>query len=155
MIHETRPKLAGMRTSSPDQPPAPVVDALAWIHVRDGSLLCVRTRGADLFYLPGGKREPGESDEQAVAREVREEVGVILRPDTILPFTVVDEAAHGYPEGTRVRLSCHTADHDGDPAPANEIAEMAWLHHGDRPRCAPAVQRVLDVLHLSGEVRDL
>ncbi|PSK99660.1 ADP-ribose pyrophosphatase YjhB (NUDIX family) [Murinocardiopsis flavida] len=142
-----------MRTSTPGPPPAPAIDAIAWVHVRDGSLLCVRTRGVDLFYLPGGKREPGESDESAVAREVSEEVGVALRAGTIRPFAVVDEAAHNYPEGTRVRLSCYTADHEGDPVPANEIEEMAWLGSADRDRCAPAVQRILDALHLRGEVR--
>ncbi|HET6311147.1 MAG TPA: NUDIX domain-containing protein [Candidatus Nitrosotalea sp.] len=35
-------------------------------------LLTVRTSGKDAFYLPGGKREPGESDLDALLREVRE-----------------------------------------------------------------------------------
>ncbi|MBV2363916.1 NUDIX domain-containing protein [Streptomonospora nanhaiensis] len=126
--------------------PAPVIDALAWVHVRDRRLLCVRTIGLERYYLPGGKREPGESDEAAVAREVAEETGVELVPGTIAPFAVVDEAADNRPAGTRVRLSCYTADHTGEPAPANEIADLAWLAHADRDRCAPAVRRVLDLL---------
>ncbi|MFD0776806.1 NUDIX domain-containing protein, partial [Streptomonospora algeriensis] len=127
--------------------PAPVIDALAWVHVSGRRLLCVRTRGRSLYYLPGGKREPGESDEAAVAREAREEAGVALRPGTLAPFAVVDEAADGYGEGTRVRLACYTAEHTGEPAAAAEIAELAWLTSADRNRCAPAVQRVLDELH--------
>ncbi|MDA0566621.1 NUDIX domain-containing protein [Streptomonospora sp. S1-112] len=126
--------------------PAPVIDALAWVHVRDRRLLCARTIGRELYYLPGGKREPGESDAEAVAREAAEEVGVTLLPGTIAPFTVVDEAADHYPEGTRVRLSCYTAEHTGTPVAANEIADLAWFAHADRDRCAPAVRRVLDRL---------
>ncbi|MFA0122432.1 NUDIX hydrolase, partial [Vibrio sp. 10N.261.48.A2] len=42
-----------------------VIDKLAWIFIKDGKLLMVRSKGKELFYLPGGKREAGESDEQA------------------------------------------------------------------------------------------
>ena len=43
-----------------------VIDKLAWIFIEDGKLLMVRSKGKELFYLPGGKREAGESDEQAL-----------------------------------------------------------------------------------------
>ena len=55
-----------------------VVDALAWVYVRDGRVLKVRPRGKEVFYFPGGKREPGESDAEALVREVAEEVSVRL-----------------------------------------------------------------------------
>jgi 8-oxo-dGTP diphosphatase len=48
---------------------------------RDGRLLLIRRGhepGAGLWSLPGGRIEPGETDEQAVAREVREETGLIV-----------------------------------------------------------------------------
>lgn len=141
--------MASPRTGAADEP---VVDALAWVHVSGRRLLCVRTRGRSLYYLPGGKREPGESDEAAVAREAREEVGVALRPGTFAPFTVVDEVADGYREGTRVRLACYTAQHTGEPAAAAEIADLAWLGSADRDRCAPAVRRVLDELRRRGAI---
>lgn len=50
--------------------------------VADGRVLAARrTRPAELagrWELPGGKAEPGESDKDAVAREVREELGVVV-----------------------------------------------------------------------------
>ncbi|MFD3684480.1 NUDIX domain-containing protein [Nocardiopsis sp. NPDC058631] len=140
-----------MSSTPPAQPGTPaVIDALAWVHVRDGRLLCVRTEGVDLFYLPGGKREPGESDEAAVAREAREEVGVVLRPGTFRRVTVIDELAYDKAPGTRVRLACYSAEHDGEPAVANEIAELDWIGFSERERCAPAVRRLIETLHAQG-----
>ncbi|KUP98278.1 NUDIX hydrolase [Thermobifida cellulosilytica] len=129
-----------------------VVDALAWVCVRDGRVLKVRSRGKDVFYLPGGKREPGESDAAALVREVAEEVSVRLDPATLRLFTVVDERAHGYPEGTRVRLACYTAEFTGTLAPSSEIAELAWFTGADADRCAPAGVRVLEELARRGLV---
>ena len=46
-----------------------------------GRLLLVRRRnepGAGLWSLPGGRIEPGETEQQAVVREVREETGLTV-----------------------------------------------------------------------------
>ncbi|MFI6575267.1 NUDIX domain-containing protein [Nocardiopsis sp. NPDC050513] len=142
-------------TASPATPagvPA-VIDALAWVHVRDGRLLCVRSEDKDLLYVPGGKREPGESDEAAVAREAREEVSVELRPGTLRRVAVIDEAAHAQAPGTRVRLTCYTAEHDGDIVADNEISDLEWIGFAERDRCAPAVRRLVELLHAEGALR--
>ena len=57
-----------------DFPPMPVIDKLAWLRIENGRVLCTRSRGKDAFFLPGGKRESGESDEAELIREVREEL---------------------------------------------------------------------------------
>jgi 8-oxo-dGTP diphosphatase len=46
-----------------------------------GRLLLIKRRnepGAGLWSLPGGRIEPGETDEQAVVRETREETGLTV-----------------------------------------------------------------------------
>ncbi|MBB6118209.1 NUDIX hydrolase [Nocardiopsis algeriensis] len=129
-----------------------VIDALVWVHVRDGRVLCVLPERSDLLYSPGGKREPGESDEEGVAREALEEVGVRLVPGTFRLVTVFEEAAHGRPPGTLVRMTCYTADHEGEPAASAEIRELAWISHGERHRCAPATRRLVEILHERGMV---
>jgi uncharacterized protein (TIGR00730 family) len=115
--------------------------SVGWLHVRDGRLLAVRSRGRDAFYLPGGKLEAGESHEQALVREVREELGVRLRD--LRPAFTVNAPAHGFPEGTHLTMHCYYADPAGEPSPANEIAELAWLDLADPHQAAPAVRRAI------------
>ncbi len=49
--------------------------------------------------FPGGKIEGTESVEQAIVREVREELGV-----NATPLERVREVSHDYPHGTRVEI---------------------------------------------------
>jgi len=128
------------------------IDALAWVHVRDRRLLSVRTAGKTKFYLPGGKREPGEGDVAGLCREIREELGVALDPLSFRFFALLDEQADGFADGRRVRMTCYTADHTGEPEPAAEIAEAAWLRAADAGACPPAGQRVLRMLAEAGLV---
>jgi len=123
-----------------------MIDKLAWIRVEDGRLLGVRSRNKDAFFLPGGKREAGESDRQALVREVKEELGVRLRPDSLAFVRVFEAPAHGQPEGTLVRMTCFTADYDGELRPASEIEEFAWLTHADRARMSLVTRIIADWL---------
>lgn len=115
-----------------------------WISVRDGLLLPSRTYGRDAFSLPGGKIEAGESPEQGLVREVREELQLELQPDTLSPVAVdvVDDDAHG-PPGIRLRMHCYSGTALGGIRAAREIAEYAWLGPRDAGRCAPALRQVL------------
>ena len=122
------------------------IDKLAWICLAEGKFLCTRSRGKDLFYLPGGKREPGESDRQALTREIREEVSVDLLPATLRHLETFTAQAHGKPPGVMVRLTCYTADYTGQLGPAAEIEELRWLGAADRPLCSEAAALILDWL---------
>ncbi len=122
------------------------IDKLAWIRIENGRLLAVRSRGKDAFFLPGGKREPGESDERALLREVEEELCVRLRPETLQPLHVFEAQAHGQPEGVLVRMTCFTGEHDGELRPAAEIEEVAWLGHTDRARMSLVTRIIVDWL---------
>ncbi|GAA0426185.1 DNA mismatch repair protein MutT [Actinoplanes capillaceus] len=124
-----------------------VVEAAAWVCVRERRVLVVRAIGSDAFYLPGGKPEPGESDAEAAAREVSEEVGLHVDPATLRHFATIDAPAHNRPPGTRVRLVCFLGEGPGGaPKAANEIAEIGWFTSADAGRCAPAIRIVLDEL---------
>ncbi len=49
-----------------------IVDKIAWIQIGDGKILSTRSRGKNVYYLPGGKREAGETDLDTLVREVEE-----------------------------------------------------------------------------------
>ena len=76
------------------KPPTPHVDIAAGLVWRRGRLLIARRRSDDflggLWEFPGGKREKGESLEEACVRELREETG--LRVEVVAPFIAVDQA---------------------------------------------------------------
>ncbi|MBO4398555.1 MAG: NUDIX domain-containing protein [Lachnospiraceae bacterium] len=50
---------------------------------RDGRFLVMHSRKYDYFKFPGGGIEAGETPEQAMIREVREETGYFVKPETI------------------------------------------------------------------------
>lgn len=130
----------------------PPIDKLAWLHVFDRRVLGARSRGKTTYYLPGGKREPGESDGQALAREIKEELSIDLVAETLAPAGVFEAQADAKPPGTLVRMICYRADFRGEIAAAAEIEEVCWLGHGHRDRCSPALRLVLDRLLAAGEI---
>lgn len=128
------------------------LDVLAWIVVREGKLLNVRTKGKAHFYLPGGKREPGETDPAGLVREIAEELGVRVDPASMRLFDLVKDQADGWADGRQVRMACYWADHEGELTPASEIAELAWIGLADVDKLAPAGQQVLRTLAEQGLV---
>jgi len=103
------------------------IDKLALVCVQDRKQLVVRSRGKTAFFTPGGKREAGESDAQALVRECKEELTVDLVQTTIAPYGVFRAQAFGKPEGTQVRLTCYTADYTGMLQASEEIEELRWI----------------------------
>ncbi|MDT0446416.1 NUDIX hydrolase [Streptomyces johnsoniae] len=130
-----------------------LIDTVAWVHLADGRILGARSRGKELFYIPGGKREPGESDVQTLVREVREELAVALDPDSAEHVGTYTAQAEGHPDGTLVRMACYTARHEGTPRASNEIEEIAWLSLADRHRTPLVDQAAFDALAEAGRLR--
>ncbi|OLF10425.1 NUDIX hydrolase [Actinophytocola xanthii] len=128
------------------------IDKIAWIHLVNGRVLSTRSRGKDVFYLPGGKREPGETDLQTLAREIDEELSVAIIPDSAAHAGTFEAQAHGHAAGTTVRMTCYTADYRGTLAPSSEIAELVWLTYADRPRVSPVDQAIFDHLFQAGRL---
>ena len=117
-----------------------VVAALIWRG--DRFLACQRpahkARGL-LWEFVGGKVEPGETKEEALVRECREELGVTVRVGEV--FT---ELTHVYPDLT-VRLTLfHAAIPEGEPQKL-EHNDIRWITVGemdDYPFC-PADETIL------------
>jgi 8-oxo-dGTP diphosphatase len=96
--------------------------------IRDdaGRVLLVRKRGTTAFMQPGGKREPGEDDVAALAREIAEELGCCMISASIRPLGEFDADAANEP-GWRVQARLYGIDVTGDFAPNHEIDAMIWI----------------------------
>jgi 8-oxo-dGTP diphosphatase len=127
-----------------------VIDKLAWIHLQNKAILSTKSFNKDKYYIPGGKRETGESDHEALIREIREELTVELLPDTIQFVGVFEAQAHGHPDGTTVKMTCYTADYTGTLQPAAEIEEMRWLNHSDQDKISWVDILIFDFLKEQG-----
>ncbi len=134
------------------EPSDDLIDKLAWVEVKDSKLLCVRSKGKKLFYLPGGKREVGESDPQALIREIREELGVELVPDSMNLIGSFEAPADSQLSSVLVRLRCYTANYTGALQPQSEIEEMAWIAFTEQHKASVATQTVFQHLKKVGEL---
>jgi 8-oxo-dGTP diphosphatase len=107
------------------------VTVAAGIIVDAGRILVARRSPSrhcgNLWEFPGGKLEPGETAEQALVRELREELGVEARVS--VPYRTV---SHRYPD-RRVTLHFLFARIvTGEPHP-HGCAELRWVSPADLP----------------------
>jgi mutator protein MutT len=79
--------------------PRPVIEVSAALIFHDGKLLITqrhaRAHLGGLWEFPGGKREAGETFEQCLVREIREELGVEISVGKLF-----ESVTHAYPEKT-------------------------------------------------------
>jgi 8-oxo-dGTP pyrophosphatase MutT (NUDIX family) len=91
-----------------------------------GRLLTVRKRGTGMFMHPGGKPEPGETAVEAAARELAEEVGIVIAPEDLeLMGTWIADAANE--AATDIEATVFMAPGTWPAHPSAEIAEIRWL----------------------------
>ena len=96
--------------------------------IRDnaGRVLLVRKRGTAAFMQPGGKRDRGEDDVTALAREIDEELGCRMIGGSARALGEFETVAANEP-GFRVRAAVYAIDVTGDVVPRAEIDEMVWV----------------------------
>jgi 8-oxo-dGTP pyrophosphatase MutT (NUDIX family) len=98
----------------------------------DGRTLLVRKRGTQAFMQPGGKIESGEPAVMALIRELEEELGLQVDPDT--PEYLGSFAALAANEpGFEVRCDLFEVRIEGDVSPAAEIEEVLWITQDSHP----------------------
>ena len=123
---------------------------VAGLIVRDGIVLITQRRADQALPLqwefPGGKVEPGEAPAAALARELREEIGVGVEVGRIW-----DVLFHAYEAFDLVMLVYACRIVDGEPR-AVEVADLAWVPPAELPRwdILPADRPLVDRLVSEG-----
>lgn len=84
-------------------------------------LMFVRSK-KPFFVFPGGKQEEGESVEQALVREIKEELLCELKDVSSL-----GKVNGATPDGREIEMYLYTATLVGKPVPTSEIKEIEWL----------------------------
>ena len=129
--------------------------AIAVIERRGRYLICRRRLDDSLggyWEFPGGKREPRESWEGCLRRELREELGIFVRD--VRPY---GRMRYRYPNGTVAFRIFRCAIAKGEPKPLDAMA-LQWISRDRlvKYRFPPANQPLVDRLlgRLRGSDRD-
>lgn len=119
----------------------------AAVVVQDGRILLVRRRvaeGALSWQFPAGKIESAEASEEAAARETREETGLLVAPQSVL-----GQRTHPMTDREIHYIACRPVGGEAVIASDDEVADLAWVAHGEIPQYVPyglfePVQEYLD-----------
>lgn len=104
-----------------------LVSAVALIDIDGRVLLAQRPEGksmAGLWEFPGGKVEQGETPEQALIRELEEELGINTWQSCLAPLTF---ASHSYDSFHLLMPLFACRKWDGIPKP-KEGQTLKWVH---------------------------
>ena len=114
-------------------------------------LICQRPPGksrAGLWEFPGGMVEPGESPEQALVRELEEELGIAAKPACLSPFVF---ASHAYAD-VHLLMPLYLLRRWEGFVQRREHADLAWVRPAKLadypmpPADQPFVARLRDFL---------
>lgn len=140
-----------MAENNPDKRRLLLVAAAALIDAQGRVLIARRPEGkslAGLWEFPGGKVEDGESPEDALIRELKEELDVTVAHDALEPIAF---ASHAYPDFHLLMPLYAVRRWDGAPK-AIEHTALAWAAPGELknypmpPADAPLLARLIEAM---------
>lgn len=120
--------------------------------IKSGDRILATERGYGAYKghweFPGGKREAGESGDEAVIREIREELGVQIAVDSLL-----GTIEHGY-DDFHLIMDCYICHIVEGRITLMEHEAMRWLSSDELDGISwlPADMKVLDLIREGGVV---
>lgn len=122
------------------------IDKLALIFIKNHKILVVQSKENKAWFLPGGKREEGETDKMALTREVKEELSVDVNSKTLKFYGIFEAQAYGKPKGTIVRIICYEGSYKGKLTPSQEITKFNFFSYSQKRMTTPVSYLLFDDL---------
>lgn len=107
-----------------------------WIDLPTAGLVCLKgdqvllaySKNKKAWYLPGGKIDPGENSQEALIREIEEELSLSLQPDRLSFLTRIVAPAYGEKKNIMMQQDCYLYDIKQDKIEvANEIGGVEYF----------------------------
>lgn len=128
------------------------IDKIGFIEINNGKVLVAKSKGKDTYYIPGGKRDEGETDEETLVREIEEELSVCVAPETASYLGTFVAQAHGKEQGVEVRITCYESEYAGKLSAASEIEEIDWFDSQDIDTVSQADKKIFKYLKEKGRL---
>jgi hypothetical protein len=134
------------------EPSDQIEDQLAWVHIIAGQILCYRTAGTEKYVIPYTKRVAGESDAEALLREMKRGFGIELLQPTLTFIGIFEARADAHAPGILTRMTCYMGNCKGKLQPSPPIEALVWLNYRNRDMVSEVDKLIFDFLKDRGEL---
>jgi 8-oxo-dGTP pyrophosphatase MutT (NUDIX family) len=124
--------------------------------IKNKKLLLAFSNNKQCFYLPGGKVDPAETSQQALCREIEEELNTLITENDLLYYTHISAPAYGEATGVIMEQDCFLLTKEIHPRPAAEIGALQYFsleEYLQQIKQAPGAVMILQQLSAAGLIK--
>jgi 8-oxo-dGTP pyrophosphatase MutT (NUDIX family) len=123
--------------------------------IKNRELLLAFSSNKRCFYLPGGKIDDGETPQEALSREIAEELETNIEPGLFIYYTHITAAAYGETKGIIMEQDCFFSKIDIHPRASGEIEQLKFFSLSEylqEENKAPGAIQILEQLKRDGYI---
>lgn len=123
------------------------------IVTKNNQLLLAYSKNKNAWYLPGGKIDKGETSQEALIREIREELNINLKVDKIESYRHVSAPAYGENPELIMEQDTFRYNLTEEIQPSHEIAAVKYFDlemYKQETAQAPGVLKIFKLLKEDG-----
>ena len=122
------------------------IKRVAFIDIKNNKILLALNKNKDSWYIPGGKKEKGETDKETLIREMKEELAIDIVPNSVSFIITLEGQAHGKSKGTKVQIAFYTGKYTGKIRPSAEVKKADYFSYAEAPMSAETGKKMLNIL---------